>query len=74
MGVDGNKASGPDIFPFNFLQTFWSDLEENVFFMFDHFFYTAAFDHRISSSFFFLAPKVGRLSNFHDFRLISFLG
>lgn len=41
--------------------------------LFNHFFETIEFDHRCSSSFISLIPKVGNPSNLNGFRLISLL-
>lgn len=48
IGANGKKAPAPDSFPFKVTQQFWSDLKEEVFFMFGHFFEIVEFDHRFS--------------------------
>lgn len=74
MSAGGNKAPGPSMFIFEFVQTFQSDLKGELLSLFNQFFQMAKFDHRFSCSFILLISKVGSLTNLNDFRLISLLG
>lgn len=74
MSTNGNKAPGSYGFTFKFAQFFWSELKEEVVLMFEQFYELAEFEHRFSSSFITLIPKVGYFSYLNDFRPISLLG
>lgn len=73
ISVDGNKALGPNGIPFNFALMFWPDIKGELLSLFNHFFETAEFNHRVSFSFIALIPKVESPTNINDFRPILLL-
>lgn len=74
MSVVGNKASGLHGFSFKFAQVLWPELREEIISMFENFFEIAEFDHRLSSFFITLIPKVESPASINDFRSISLMG
>lgn len=74
MEVEGDKAPGPDGFPFHFAQSFWSLFREDILGLFRDFHSTTEFDHWFSESFISLIPKNQGRSSVNDFRPISHLG
>lgn len=62
------------MFTFKFAQSFWLELKRELLNLFNQCFESAEFDHRFSSSFIPLIPKVACSVGRNDFRPISLLG
>lgn len=56
--ADGNKAPGPNGFPFKFMQTFWDVIKRDLLGLFHSFHEYAEFDYHFSESFISHIPKV----------------
>ncbi|RVX01665.1 Transposon TX1 uncharacterized 149 kDa protein [Vitis vinifera] len=74
MGMNGDKAPGPEGFTVAFWQSCWDFVKEEIVDMFKEFFDEKSFAKSLNSTFLVLIPKKGGADDFGDFRPISLLG
>ena len=74
MGMNGDKASGPDGFTVAFWRSCWDFMKEEIVDLFKEFFYEKSFAKSLNSTFLVLIPKKGGADDLGDFRPISLLG
>lgn len=69
--MGGEKASGPDGFPFAFYQTFWDMLKEHIMGIFNEWFSGNIDLFSVNKAFIVLIPKKDGADRVSDFRPIS---
>nr|CAN68550.1 hypothetical protein VITISV_027787 [Vitis vinifera] len=74
MGMNGDKAPGPDGFTVAFWQFCWEFVKEEIVDVFKEFFEEKSFSKSLNSTFLVLIPKKGGVEDLGDFRPISLLG
>ena len=74
MGMNGDKAPGPDGFTVAFWQFCWEFAKEEIVDLFKEFFEEKSFAKSLNSTFLVLIPKKGGAEDLGDFRPISLLG
>ncbi|RVX06963.1 Transposon TX1 uncharacterized 149 kDa protein [Vitis vinifera] len=74
MGMNGDKASGPDGFTIAFWQSSWGLVKEEIMDLFREFYNQRSFANSLNSTFLVLIPKKGGAEDLGDFRPISLLG
>ena len=74
MGMNGDKAPGPDGFTVAFWQFCWEFTKEEIVDLFKEFFEEKSFAKSLNSTFLVLIPKKGGAEDLGDFRPISPLG
>nr|CAN73960.1 hypothetical protein VITISV_023007 [Vitis vinifera] len=74
MGMNGDKAPGPDGFTVAFWQFCWEFVKEEIVDVFKEFFEEKSFAKSLNSTFLVLIPKKGGAEDLGDFRPISLLG
>ena len=74
MGMNGDKAPGPDGFTVAFWQSCWDFVKEEIVDLFKEFFDEKSFAKSLNSTFLLLIPKKGGADDLGDFRPISLLG
>ena len=74
MGMNGDKAPGPDGFTVAFWQSCWEFAKEEIVDLFKEFFEENSFAKSLNSTFLVLIPKKGGAEDLGDFRPISLLG
>ncbi|RVW39225.1 LINE-1 retrotransposable element ORF2 protein [Vitis vinifera] len=74
MGMNGDKAPGPDGFTIAFWQSSWELVKEEIMELFREFYDQCSFAKSLNSTFIVLIPKKGGAEDLGDFRPISLLG
>ncbi|RVW85679.1 Transposon TX1 uncharacterized 149 kDa protein [Vitis vinifera] len=74
MGMNGDKAPGPDGFTIAFWQSSWGLVKEEIMDLFREFYNQRSFANSLNSTFLVLIPKKGGAEDLGDFRPISLLG
>ncbi|RVX01885.1 Transposon TX1 uncharacterized 149 kDa protein [Vitis vinifera] len=74
MGMNGDKAPGPDGFTVAFWQSCWEIVKEDVLDMFKEFYDHNSFIKSLNHTFLVLIPKKGGAEDLGDYRPISLLG
>ncbi|KAL6320735.1 hypothetical protein AAG906_008735 [Vitis piasezkii] len=74
MGMNGDKAPGPDGFTVAFWQFCWEFVKEEIVDVFKEFYEDKSFAKSLNSTFLVLIPKKGGAEDLGDFRPISLLG
>ncbi|RVW79808.1 LINE-1 retrotransposable element ORF2 protein [Vitis vinifera] len=74
MGMNGDKAPGPDGFTVAFWQNCWEIVKEDVLDMFKEFYDQNSFIKSLNHTFLVLIPKKGGAEDLGDYRPISLLG
>ena len=74
MGMNGDKAPGPDGFTVAFWQNCWEIVKEDVLDMFKEFHEQNSFIRSLNHTFLVLIPKKGGAEDLGDYRPISLLG
>ncbi|RVX18958.1 Transposon TX1 uncharacterized 149 kDa protein [Vitis vinifera] len=74
MGMNGDKAPGPDGFTVAFWQCCWEFVKEEIVDVFKDFYEDKSFAKSLNSTFLVLIPKKGGAEDLGDFRPISLLG
>ena len=74
MGMNGDKASGPDGFTVAFWQSYWETVKEDVLDMFKEFYEQNSFIKSLYNTFLVLLSKKGGAEDLGDYRPISLLG
>ncbi|RVW27451.1 Transposon TX1 uncharacterized 149 kDa protein [Vitis vinifera] len=74
MGLNGDKAPGPDGFTVAFWQNCWEIVKEDVLDMFKEFYDQNSFIKSLNHTFLVLIPKKGGAEDLGDYRPISLLG
>ena len=74
MGMNGDKAPGPDGFTIAFWQKCWEIVKEDVLDMFKEFHEQNSFIRSLNHTFLVLLPKKGGVEDLGDYRPISLLG
>ncbi|RVX03335.1 LINE-1 reverse transcriptase-like [Vitis vinifera] len=74
MGMNGDKAPGPDGFTVAFWQFCWEFVKEEIVDVFKEFYEDKSFAKSLNSTFLVLIPKKGGVEDLGDFRPISLLG
>ena len=74
MGMNGDKAPGPDGFTVAFWQSSWEIVKEDVLDMFKEFYDQNSFIKSLNHTFLVLIPKKGGAEDLGDYRPISLLG
>ena len=74
MGMNGDKAPGPDGFTVAFWQSCWGFVKEEILAMFKEFHEHNTFLKSLNTTFLVLIPKKGGAEDIGDFRPISLLG
>ncbi|RVX00216.1 Transposon TX1 uncharacterized 149 kDa protein [Vitis vinifera] len=74
MGMNGDKAPGPDGFTVAFWQSCWETVKEDVLDMFKEFHEQNSFIKSLNNTFLVLLPKKGGAEDLGDYRPISLLG
>ena len=68
MGMNGDKAPGPDGFTIAFWQSSWELVKEEVMELFREFYNQCSFANSLNSTFIVLIPKKGGAEDLGDFR------
>ena len=74
MGMNGDKAPGPDGFKVAFWQSCWETVKEDVLDMFKEFYEQNSFIKSVNHTFLVLLSKKGGAEDLGDYRPISLLG
>ncbi|RVX19756.1 LINE-1 reverse transcriptase-like [Vitis vinifera] len=74
MGMNGDKAPGPDGFTIAFWQSSWELVKEEIMELFREFYNQCSFANSLNSTFIVLIPKKGGAEDLGDFRPISLVG
>ncbi|RVW41152.1 hypothetical protein CK203_069679 [Vitis vinifera] len=74
MGMNGDKAPGPDGFTVAFWQSYWETVKEDVLDMFKEFHEQNSFIKSVNHTFLVLLSKKGGAEDLGDYRPISLLG
>ncbi|RVW46326.1 LINE-1 reverse transcriptase-like [Vitis vinifera] len=74
MGMNGDKAPGPDGFTGAFWQTCWEFVKEDIMDLFKEFYVQKSFEKSLNTTFLVLIPKKGGAEDLGEFRPISLLG
>lgn len=71
---DSNKAPGPDVISFGFIQDFWLELQHDIMSFVAEFHRNAKLTKGINCTFIALIPKVDNPQRLNDFHSISLVG
>ena len=74
MGMNGDKAPGPDGFTGAFWQNCWEFVKEEIMDLFKEFYVQKSFEKSLNTTFLVLIPKKGEAEDLGEFRPISLLG
>ncbi|RVX10222.1 LINE-1 reverse transcriptase-like [Vitis vinifera] len=74
MGMNGDKAPGPDGFTGAFWQNCWEFVKEEIMDLFKEFYVQKSFEKSLNTTFLVLIPKKGGAEDLGEFRPISLLG
>ncbi|RVW17895.1 hypothetical protein CK203_093548 [Vitis vinifera] len=74
MGMNGDKAPGPDGFTVAFWQSSWEIVKEDILGLFKEFHEQNSFIKSLNHTFLVLIPKKGGVEDLGDYRPISLLG
>ena len=74
IGMNGDKALGPDGFTIAFWQSSWELVKEEIMELFREFYDQCSFAKSLNSTFVVLIPKKGGAEDLGDFRPISLVG
>ena len=74
MGMNGDKAPGPDGFTMVFWQSCWEIVKEDILDLFKEFHEQNSFIKSLNHTFLVLLPKKGGVEDLSDYRPISLLG